>query len=66
VLERTIRVAHENKSTTLVPGAHNDTTLEGTTVKGYWEFRSLLTAEEKANHSLAPDRLSIQITVKHK
>jgi hypothetical protein len=65
-LERTIRVAHENKVTTLVPGAHNDTRLEGTTVKGYWEFRSLLTADERANHSLAPDRLSIQITVKHK
>ncbi|MDB5060933.1 MAG: hypothetical protein JWP67_776 [Mucilaginibacter sp.] len=64
--ERLIRVAHENRSTTLLPGARNDTALEGTTVKGHWEFRSLLTANEKANHSLAPDRLSIQITVKHK
>lgn len=66
ISDRPIRVAHENRSTTLLPGGPHDTILEGTPVKGHWEFRSLLNANERANHSLAPDRLSIQITVKHK
>jgi hypothetical protein len=61
---RTLRVIHAGKSAANLQKAND--TFSGTPVSGSWEIRSLLTPAEKANLKLAPAKLSILITLKHK
>ncbi|MVM35464.1 hypothetical protein GO755_35915 [Spirosoma sp. HMF4905] len=62
---RSLTVLHAGHILHLEPSSEPNKALLGTPVKGNWEFRSLLTPAEKADHRLAPDRLSILITVQH-
>ncbi len=63
---RPIFAMHENKNAVLNASGIFSKAFEGTPVGGYWELKSLLTAQEKKDMSLAPATLRINITIQYK
>jgi len=62
---RTMDVYHPPISKTIYAGEKPVITFKGTPVQGFWQFRTLMTAAEKNNHSLIPKLLKILVTLKH-
>jgi hypothetical protein len=63
---RALDIRHAGKSLQLKNKQSPSAALAGSPVNGDWEFVSVLTAAEQADHSLLPDRLGITITVTHR
>lgn len=62
---RLIDVTHSGITEPLRPGDQSDSAFKNTPVEGAWQFRSLLTQEEKNDHRLVPYLIKISITLKY-
>ncbi len=63
---RLLLVTHAGKTATLSAADPTSIAFQRLPVGGYWAFRSLLTAPERADHRTAPNRLRITATILHK
>lgn len=63
---RPLTVLHANRSAVLGKAGNASAAFTGTPVEGKWTFTSLLTPAEKADHSLLPERLQINVTLTYK
>jgi len=63
---RPLTVTHAGRTASLDETGTPSNAFAGTPVEGRWSFKSLLTAAEKANHALLPERLQINTTITYK
>ena len=64
--KRNLTVTHANRNAMLDASGSPSTAFEGTPIEGTWKFASLLTKEEKADHTLLPERLQINAIITYK
>ncbi|GEO09368.1 hypothetical protein SAE01_18640 [Segetibacter aerophilus] len=63
---RPLTVTHANRTASLNKSEMSSNAFAGTPVEGRWIFKSLLTQAEKGDHSLLPERLTINATLTYK
>jgi hypothetical protein len=63
---RPLSVTHANRTASLDRDSTPSPAFAGTPIEGRWIFKSLLTGAEKADHSLLPERLTINTTITYK
>jgi hypothetical protein len=63
---RSLTVTHAGVTRVLTPAMEPDSAFRGSPIGGAWAINSLLSAEEKEDHSLIPRFLRIMITIKHR
>jgi hypothetical protein len=63
---REIEVRHEGKSVLLGDTSVHSQELQGTSLEGYWEIRTLLSDAEKQQHSRIPTSLAILVSYQFK
>jgi hypothetical protein len=63
---RPLTVTHSNRTASLDKAGSPSNAFAGTPVEGRWSFKSMLTAAEKADHSLLPERLQINTIITYK
>jgi hypothetical protein len=61
-----LRVAHAGREAALSPASPTSTALQGTSLGGFWEMRSPLSAEELAAPAKRPMQLGIVATLRCK
>jgi len=63
---RPLIVTHANRTASLDKAGTPSNAFAGAPVEGRWVFKSMITATEKADHSLLPERLQINTVLTYK